>query len=283
MGLIDRSVAEREIGTAVPISIATALAIESLCGVHPDIVVDRAPALDYGRVMINLRTLVRNVHGALETEMKKLVTSKQIVTAIIEEMTIIESSVLRASNGTCVVTYYLCSLDSLRRDFPYAFLKVPNTELQRMYVDLERESLKELLKRVGAHDVRLYDVNIRDSFTDVTAMVTHLPIDLLSKGRFRELVLLESHTGAFKKQQQWHTKLTGGKDLDRIPFNRLMLQIFGDNGQLFSPMPRVTKEKVLEVAEKRKWTIATTIDKILADISAQPDQVFRSDIKLLME
>jgi hypothetical protein len=46
--LIERFVAGREV-SGLPLSIATSLAIESACGVHPEIPVKAAPALDFQR------------------------------------------------------------------------------------------------------------------------------------------------------------------------------------------------------------------------------------------
>src|SRR5690606_9561418 len=99
------------------------------------------------------------------------------------------------------------------------------------------------------NDVRYYDVYIEGKFQD-TMLLTHIPVDLLSADRFSKLVLLESHTGAIKPHLSWYTKLTNGKELFRMPFNRFTLQVFGDNGVHFAPMPMKMKQAVKDISEK---------------------------------
>ena len=63
----------RVLGEVVPISIATALAIESLIGKNPEapVVEDHLGEIDI--LMINVRTLTRNVIGAIQKEDKEVV------------------------------------------------------------------------------------------------------------------------------------------------------------------------------------------------------------------
>lgn len=277
MTLVERKVADRELSTVIPLSIATGLAIESLLGVHPEIPVDRPPVLGTKLVMINLRTLIRNVHGALETEIKKIVTPQAIGLAVSEEMIIIESAINKTSEGRALVVFYACSYQSLKRLFPNALLRFANTDLQLKYANLEKTALKYILDSQPHHDVRTFDVDIDGQYPD-TIIITHSPVDLLSRRHFEKLTLLESHTGAFKTHLQWNTKLTNGKDLVRIPFGRMSLQVFGDNGQHFSPMPNKIKDAVKDTAEKYLWTATTTHDKIVYGINKIEDQLVRSSI-----
>jgi hypothetical protein len=280
MGVLDRKVAERAV-SGLPISVATSLAIETICGVNPLIPMDVAPVLEYDRLLVNLRTLIRNVHGALETDIGKIVQPNNIIDAVIEELSIIESAIALGSNGKCSVTYYWCSHDNIRRQFPYAFLKVPTTDKQRHYYDLEQAVVRKLGATATSHDVRHYDVDITHHFDENVAILTHHPLDLLSKHRFKKLTLLESHTGALKQPSQWSTKLTDGKELTRIPFNRVTLQIFGDNSQLFTSMPPKTKTATKQLAEDKKWTAVTTMEKVIFDIGRHPDMTYRSSMMLL--
>lgn len=267
MGIAERKLGERELSTAVPLSIATGLAIEAACGVHPEIQVDKAPVLDVQRILINLRTMVRNIHGSVPTEIKTILTTEAVFSVLVEEMQILEAAITKASQGTCIVSFYCCSYSALRRRFPSAAVRDKRSDLQTQYQDLEEAVLKQFRAFGGSHDVRYWDLDFTGRFED-TFIMTHLPVDLLNKDKFTRLRLLESHTGTIKDYPQWNTKLTKGKELTRIPFNRVTMQVFGDNGNQFFPMTRHLRELVVKLAEDKAWKTVTTMDKIKFDISS---------------
>ena len=101
-------------------------------------------------------------------------------------------------------------------------------------------------------------------------MLTHVAYDLLSYNKFNTLHLLESHTGKCKDISLWWTKLSNSKDLMRIPFNILTLQIFGDS-QIFLPFPIETRKQILQLAEDKKWTNVTTKERIRLSLDTLKD------------
>lgn len=246
---------------AIQISIGTSLAVEAAFGVYPDRPVEPAPVLSVKEVWFNLRTLFRNLQGCLPSEIKDRVIPGDLVPALVEEMTILESAVLRGSQGMARAVFYLCDYSSLRSKFPKANLKEPTTPKQLMQAALEQQTLRGLLDQGVSQDLRTFRYELVGQHPE-SFIVTHLPVDLLSRYNFRKLELLESHTGNIKGYPQWHTKLTGGKELTNIPFGRFSLQVFGDNGHQFSPAPQSVRKEVLKLAEQHRWTTVTTEAKI---------------------
>ena len=280
MGLLDRKVADRAVGQ-IPISISTSLGVESLVNISEEVKHDRAPVLDTRVVMVNIRTLIRNIYGAVEGEVKKQLTPAVVLPVLQAEMQIIESTVNRYSEGMANVVFYACSHASLKRKFPNAIMRQVSTDIQLHYTHLERDVLKQLLAQPPAHDIRTFDVEIEGKYPD-TMIITHFCVDLLSKPHFSKLLLLETHTGAIKNHLQWNTKLTKGNDLLRIPFCRFSLQVFGDNGYLFSPQGQLMKNTVLEMAEADKWTNVSTRERIVSSIQKVKDAKLRSSLLLLL-
>lgn len=285
MGIVERQLADRQV-SGLPISVATSLAIESACGVHPEIPVKYAPAKDYQCLYINIRTLIRNIHGAVATEIKKILTPDAVFMALVEELTIIESAISQATNGTCKVVYYVCSYKSIPTKYPMAALKAINSPLQEQFVHLETAVLKKIFDNVSGilsqHTIVGTDIKVEPiSRVSKVMMLTHLPVDLLNDKNFYSLRLLESHTGAIKNKAQWNTKLTDGRHLPRIPFNRITLQVFGDNRAMFMPMANNVRNTVKELAEAKQWTSVTTVEKIIFDVRDHKDQSFKALIGML--
>ncbi len=281
MNIIDRFVSGREVGVAIPVSIGTAIAVETALGLNPEIKVDKAPILEAKLLFINVRTLIRNLMGALTTDGKRLVNEKNLIPALIEEMGIIEAGISKETHGKINVAYYVCSYKSLKQHFPNALLRTPTTEIQKFAHAIEVGLLKNLQEISPPHDIRYFDVTIVGKFPD-TFIMTHSPVDLLSVDSFTKLTLLESHTGKMKRHLLWNTKLTNGKELVNIPFTRFTLQVFGDNGGQFAPLAPKIKQAVKDVAEKYSWSSITTKDKVNYGISSIEDKVIRSTLKGLL-
>jgi len=281
MNIIDRFVSGRELATQVPVSIATGLAVEAALGIHPEIKVDKAPILEAKLLLINVRTLIRNLMGALTTDGKRLVSDKNLIPALVEEMAIIEAAISKGTNGKVAVCFYICSYRNLKQQFPNALLKMPVTEIQKFAHAVETGLLRNLDELQPPHDIRHFDVELTGKFPD-TFIITHSPVDLLSADNFNKLSLVESHTGNIKRHLLWNTKLTNGRELSNIPFTKFTLQVFGDNGGHFSPMSPKVKQAVKDVADKYNWTSITTREKVSYGISSITDTTIRSTLKGLL-
>lgn len=270
----------REKGS-IPISIATALAVESACGVYPDKPVSPAPVTNVKEVWFNVLTLTRNLLGSLSPDIRDLVTEEYLVTALLEELTIIESALVKESNGLTRTVFYHCDYSSLGRKFPNANLKVPTSPKQIAHNTLLMKTASLLAKSISSAELRSFKFELVGRFPN-SLIVTHLPVDLLSKQYFQKLELLESHTGAIKAYPQWHTKLTNGKELTNIPFNSFTLQVFGDNGHQFTPILNSLRKEILQIAEENNWTTLTTSEKIRFSLRKIKDVTNRSLLMALL-
>jgi hypothetical protein len=174
--------------------------------------------------------------------------------------------------------FYYCSYDDFLRKFTKSIPKTANTILQKQNAASEMSVIKYILGEMKDQaPVEKYTTDFPNIDAD-TAILTHYPIDLLQRYKFKSLVLLESHTGAIKPPMMWNTKLHEGRDLEIIPFDRMSLQIFGDN-VLFVPMAVKIRQRVYKVATKNAWTPATTKDFVIYSIEQNRDPALEVLVK----
>ena len=269
----------RELGVSVPISIGTSIAIESALGLLPE-QTNQIKIENYDAIWINVRTLFRNLLGAMETESKKMVLPEDVAEALVNEMTVINAVVSDKTRGMVSVVFYVCTHSSLSRRYPNAAHRNShdNTDNQRTNYIVEQQALKTVLDSGAMVDLRKFDMDFGDN-TNVM-IVTHQPIDLLNRYRFKQIVLLESHTGAIKPPSRWYTKLQNGRELVNIPFDKMTLQLFGD-GTMFSPMGIKVRKHLVELAKKNGWTYLTTRDYVMKTIRDTRDPIFEAYVARL--
>jgi hypothetical protein len=267
--------ANRAVGQ-YPISIATSLAIESLNGIHPEIVVTKPPILKYPRLWINVRTLYRNLMGAVERENQGLLLPPEIAQTVSEEMDSIPSIVNEVTGGKTDVVYYFSNMSGMERKYKHATLRRDTTEKQKEYT-LIMQNVVDLLLKHHSDEIRGFDLKIKphNNETGRTLLLTHIPYDLVSWQHFDHLTLIESHTGALKERAQWYTKYENGKELSMIPFREDFLQVFGDK-ETFRPMDIRLRRDLIAVATKYHWTAVTTREKILYGIDQIQNPYFRT-------
>ena len=273
MDLSDRAVGQ------YPISIATSLAIESLNGVHPEIIVETPPILDYLELWINVRTLIRNIYGSLTKEAVIHLSPPDIAYTVVEEIDMIRSIIRDSTNDRCTVVFYYSNYANINTEFKHAILVTDNTEKQRTFTQFHNKAV-ELLLKTGI-EIKLFDLKIKSDYLTKALILTHFAIDLLSHKAFSSLTLIESHTGKLKDKGQFYTKFVDGKDLVRIPFNSTFLQIFGD-GTIFRPFPIKNRREIIEIADKYSWSQVTTHDKLMYGIDSIKDPYFKTIIKHMM-
>lgn len=246
-----------------PLSIGTSLAIESLMGTHPERSGPTAPVLAYDEVWVNLRTLARNALGAVNTEQRKGITPEELATALFREMDFIATEIRNLY--TIPVVFYASDMD---------LSKYTNAKLRKAKTNLQIATESLIVKALGRiyqyhretqpthYELKHFKLKIKPERKHKNAVIiTHFPFDLTAEAEFKSLVLLESHTGAFKPKTMWYTKYLDGQGLARIPFTEKFLQIFGDK-ETFAPLDKAWRDDILEIAEKYKWTSATTNDRI---------------------
>ena len=255
-----------------PVSIATSLALEGLFGIMEEKPELKPQWKGYTHLAINVRTLFRNIVGAVEKERADDLSPKDYAEILIEEMQIIRNAVADYSDRAIHTIYYASTYKSLSGLYPFAYFKEVKTANQIHYAAMENSTIDNVFKELGDHNDFLvrYDVNIT-ARVKKSLMITHYPFDLLCLKSAEEVVLLESHTGVVKKSFQWNTKLKNYKSLPPMPFDVMTVQMFGDSGDLFIPYPKKIRDKLIAIAEKNNWHSQTTRARIMQCIQLEKD------------
>lgn len=275
----------REVGQ-YPLTIGTSLAIESLLGIAVDVdgnptqkinqaTGSAAPLFEFDEVWVNLRTLVRNIMGGISAAEKKRVEVNDLCEVLYSEMGVITTEI-NAVKQTPVV-FYASDMDLSK--YTNAKLRKASTEIKIWFEKLSVDSIGRVFNHFKKNPTDLYKLKhfklkIEPDMPTKAVILTNFPIDLVNWQRFKELVLLESHTGVLKPRAEWYTKYFNGKEkCKRIPFNEKFLQIFGDK-ETFSPLDQKYRDDILAVAEKYKWTPLTTPDKVSYGIKTLKNHYF---------
>jgi len=263
--------------SAYPVSIGTSLALESLGdGPNPPYdpereIPDRIDLTYYDEVWLNLHCLFRNIMGSLDPVGANSVLPGDLADTLEFEVDLIRKLVNESTYGKTNTIVYASDYAGLERKYPHARLRKGTTDKQRIYTALLVNTLNVYLKgQVKSNSLLHFHLEIKPKKTSKALILTNYAIDLLNHHRFKELNLLESHTGVLKSLSAFNTKYTGGKDLIRIPFNAAMLQVFGDS-TTFHQWPKATRLEVLELADKYEWNALTTNDRLKYSISNMSD------------
>lgn len=265
----------------LPISIASSLAIESALGIMES--EDPAykkpvtpPILEYDTLWVNLRTLFRNLHGSLARAEADKIHIDNYINALHVECLTIQAAVNEASRGQCNVVFYGATHKSISSFFPRAQFKDDRTPIQHAFTASERgaiEGLRKVWQQTQDFTFEGADVYLKsEGRGNKLLLMTHVTVDLVLTKGFNTVTLLESHTGAIKGPKLWYTKLKGGEEMKRIPFDRATLQLFGDKAGTFVPYPKNVRDVVLKIAEEHHWNQATTKGRMLLtiEVSREP-------------
>lgn len=254
-----------------PLSIGTSLAMESIFQPRQPVydperkIPQQVSLANYETIYINLATLYRNLIGAIDkTQIPRL--NPQIVASTLEEEIGVINDLFSMEGGGIVKPIYFHSEYRRVRGLkvPGFRLREPTTENQVKYYDLQEKTFKLMDKHTDTN-MRIRDTLDPDRH-EKSLILTHQPYDLLAYKRFHTLDLLESNTGVLKPRSRWSSKFypVSGENMINIPFTRKLLYIFGDK-HLIHPMPLVLRKQVLEIAQKYRWTAATTEEKVDVD------------------
>lgn len=263
----------------------SSLAIESLANLVPDRPkVNPPPITQIDAVLINVRTLYRNMVGSIKAQDKELLLPRDIADFLAEEMRQCASAIGKISQSKVETYFYLCKYENLKKEFPDATLIEPTTVKQKMAKDMEDATLaliKANPEKYGNPKLFDYYVTADGLRNDRVAMLTHLPLDLINKHAFREIYLLESNTGAFKSYREFSSKFKVKPNGAYFPFNLFTLQVFGD-GKLFNSMHHEVVEFVIGLSKANRWTYMTTREKIMYNLSNAGESKFSGFLKRLL-
>lgn len=257
---ISQGIADRVKGH-IPISIASSLAIESLSGTG-EFTGERVKLLKFNSVWISINTVYRNLVGSIDKQYLKSLSPSLLLDFISEELSIIETALKKVKPSLKIVFYYR-DYTQLAKQFPLAKLKTPRTDKQFIAMELEQLTLKQFLNQDFLHhNLDIRKTNRLEDKTANSLILTHHSVDLLDYKQFGKLELIESHTGSLKKPLEWNTKLTKIEGIDRLPFNRLTIQVLGDKSTDFLSYGIKEKRALMDIAKKGRWRPNTTRDKI---------------------
>ena len=274
--------------SAFAVSIGTSLALESmLTGTQapydPERVLPpRIVLSEYDGFWVNLLTLYRNIRGAMEPTLERNAMAGDLLDALVYETELIRHAVEQDTHGKTQVHFYASTYSGLARAYPHASLRKDSTPKQLHY----SQDLELVVKGYFKHHpptptLHLFDLHLKSKVKTKALVLTHYAHDLLSWKAFSELDLIESHTGLRKKRVAWASKLTGGKDLVRVPFCKWAIQFFGDPNT-FAPFPIAARKQVLALADQYEWNGLTTPDRVVYCLDTLTDKLLASTLKSMM-
>lgn len=273
--------------SAFMLSIGTSLSFESLfpgtqAPYDPERPIPNKVELnDYNELWINLFTLFRNIVGAVPTVRVATLIPDDVGYVMGEEVELIQDLVKMYTSGSVKVVFYSSSYQDLKKHFKHASVRTDNTEKQRQMTDLLTGSINAFYKLQTKRDTlkhfKLYLEPI-SAMDKKVLLLSNYAFDLLSYKKFMKMDLLESHTGVLKGRAKWHTKYSDGKNLVRMPFNEMLLQVFGDS-QTFYPMDKNLRKDVIELAEASQWNPLTTDERIRFTVGNLKNPYYASILK----
>ena len=116
-----------------PLSIATSLAIEAAFGIYPDRPETKEPILKYNTLWINIRTLFRNILGAMEKGDAGRVQPPMLAITLSEEMTFIRDIIKEGTNNSVNVVFYYSNYSNIETHFKHSVIRMDNTDKQKEY------------------------------------------------------------------------------------------------------------------------------------------------------
>ena len=243
----------RVIGSKQPISIGTAIALETVTLEEPEFEV----------LMINVYTLFRNFWGSWNNSNRPPL--KAIFPEWLEELEVIEA-LIKSMNVK--VVFFKPDYSGLQTYWPDAKIRIPKTDNQKLYQNAERIAINAVANQT---DIVLAGTGLFMPIVEADVfLMSHQPMDLLSISKYTNTVLLESHTAEVKEYGDFHTKIDVPSP--RLGFNHFTMILYGDKGKLFGRMPNKYRLAVENLAEKKRWNHGTTAAKMEFDIKENIDK-----------
>lgn len=269
-----------------PLSIGTGIAFESIFNTTQPVydpvrkVPPKANIKNYDQLWINIATLYRNMAGSIKASDAEYVMPNQYAEHLSMEIEVIKSLCANEGMGLITPVFYFCTYDHIYRHPGHkaVAMRMETTDKAKAY----KTKLMQTVKLLNADGlVLMLDSELTPTKRSKALVLTNFVWDMLSVNHFTVLDLLESHTGAVKSTAKLNTKYHKYKDLSMLPFNRMLLKVFGDS-ELFVPMFTAVRDMVLNAATKGKWTPFTTLAKVNMDLDMySQDKLAVSIIKSL--
>lgn len=261
--------------SAFPLSIGTSLAFESMfisnqASYDPlREIPQKINYSDYDILFINLKTLLRNIMGAISLDEQKTPVPVKLYNTLVSEIDVITNMLVTYTNGLLKPLFYFTGYSELKEleRKKIVTLRTNKTDKQKLWTHLEDKILDNVFKLRNSYKIEkttIHDIKVRN--TRVLIM-THMPFDLISYRNFKKFDLLESHTGKLKEFNQFNSKYypLPETNMSNLPFSFTLLALLGDKN-LFKPYPIKIRQGLMDVAIKKKWTPLTNNIKIKGDL-----------------
>lgn len=279
-GILDQ-IRERTV-SSFGVSIGTGIALETLFDPTTErydnnrITPTRVNINEYRYHYINIFTMIRNMFSASSLLDAKPIQynlySNTILDVLVEELNAIN---MLYSNVDCDVIFLLPNYTNL-------IYKISQTR------DIKKNNnYKENIKLLKLHSFLVYNIHKLSSVCNIRAtsgyrlnfigmeknlITTHLGIDLC----YKNIDLLESHTGVIKKESEFNSKyvkLGKNYDMSILPYDSLLLSAFGDK-YLIPPMERGIRSKVYDISSNN-WSLSTSSFKIENDLRKAGIRIYK--------
>ena len=257
--------------SSYPLSLPTSFAFESMLLPAPNPTYDlerkipnKVDITSYKEMYINLQTLFRNLVSSVSKEDITAADASEIVSVLHTEMEVIDSLLKNEGQGICKPIYYYCTYEAVHNNGKVK-TRTDNLPAQKL-MRYKLVKTLEILSKQG--NVIRFNSDVVPSSRVDALILTHMPYDLVNHHKFNKLDLLESHTGVLKNKTKWYTKYypIGSDDISMLPFHRQLLMVLGDKS-LINPSDIRLRRQILEIAIRRKWTVMSTMPKIIQDFS----------------
>ena len=234
-----------------PLSIGTGLALETLFEPQEDSLSETAveqtvDLTKYSTYAFNVGTLLRNILGSVKGQDAVSIQGKYYLYVLIEEITFLEEFFQEKGLN---IAFYINSYTFFKKNYKDK-LRKSSTDKQYAIDAITDFCLGKVIKT--KQNIQTFVQELTFPKRTSVLVLTHIPADLLSYGRFSTLDLLESHTGTIKTRRHWNTKYfkVPGKDMSFLPFMEYLLVNFGDS-VMFKPAPIKERLAIYEQLEKK--------------------------------
>lgn len=269
-----------------PVSIGISLALERLNGVgefakeKPLTTKETGYYKECKYLLINLRSIYRSIFSSWNVIVSDP-SAKELAEAVEKEVDVIRILFKTQMDTDVRPLFYHMSYNDLPSVLPFARLRALRTDLQEKRKLLE-DNTYGLLTQDFIDKIEKWDCGVKGDFP-TCLMLTHMPVDLLSRKRFTELYLLESNTGRIKARDEWASKLIKKpEDQAFIPFNKMTLTVFGDFNKLITSYTPSAKKTLLAMATSNNWSPYSTKDRIKDTLDRERDAPFAMQLKRML-
>jgi hypothetical protein len=223
-------------------------------------------------ILINLKTIVRNIVESYDFNLGNEADFNRIATQELDDTvnTLAQELLTRHQMN---VSYY--NIDYTKLSLPQGVNRlVPSTDKQKLK-DKALKSLYPLLDKYTTLEFKNLEVTCPSSLSQGTVVIlTHFASDLLKHHTFRNLKLLESHTGAIKVPAQFNSKLNIDKEKRKlVPFNRFTQRVFGD-GTILAPLDLKLRRTILGLFDELGVTPHTKLERLKFQIERKEPMLY---------